>query len=59
MQKYAVSTPVNYGSEAITKWIRVGAGFQNKDRSINVLFDALPLNGKVTIKKASKKENQQ
>lgn len=57
MKKYTVSSPVNFGNEGKTKWVRVGIAFDNKDGSINVIFDALPLNGKVTIKEQSQKEN--
>jgi len=34
----------------ITFWIRVGAAWENRDGSINVQFDVLPLDGKVQLR---------
>ena len=33
-----------------TRWIRVGVAFDNKDGSVNVLLDALPLAGRLQIR---------
>ena len=30
-------------------WMRVGSGFENKDSSINVYLDAMPVRGDVTL----------
>lgn len=32
-------------------WTRVGAAFRNKDGSLSVVLDALPVNGKLQIRK--------
>ena len=32
------------------RWVRVGVAFDNKDGSLNVLLDALPLNGRLHIR---------
>ena len=32
-------------------WVRIGVAFVNQDRSVNVLLDALPVNGKLQIRK--------
>ena len=32
------------------RWVRVGVAFPNRDGSINVLLDALPLSGRLQIR---------
>lgn len=32
------------------RWTRVGIGFVNRDNSINVILDSLPLNGRLHIR---------
>ncbi len=31
-------------------WVRIGAGFPNRDGSLNLYLDALPTNGKIHIR---------
>lgn len=31
-------------------WTRIGIGFVNRDNSINVVLDAIPLNGRLQIR---------
>lgn len=31
-------------------WIRIGAAFENRDGSLNVILDAIPINGKMQIR---------
>jgi hypothetical protein len=33
-----------------SRWVRVGVAFENRDRSLNVLLDALPLSGRLHIR---------
>ena len=33
-----------------SRWVRVGVAFENKDGSLNVLLDALPLSGRLQIR---------
>lgn len=33
-----------------SRWVRVGVAFDNRDGSINVLLDALPLSGRLQIR---------
>ena len=33
-----------------TRWIKIGVAFINKDNSINVVLNALPINGKLNIR---------
>jgi hypothetical protein len=37
-------------------WVRIGTCFQNRDGSFNVYLDALPVNGRLHIREAKKKE---
>jgi hypothetical protein len=32
------------------RWIKIGVAFENKDGSLNVLLDALPVNGHLNIR---------
>ena len=32
------------------RWTKVGIGFLNKDNSINVILDAMPISGKLQIR---------
>ena len=38
-------------SDGISSWNRAGSAFVNKDGSINVYLDALPLDGKLHIRR--------
>lgn len=35
------------------RWTRIGIGFVNRDSSINVVLDAIPLNGRLQIRDRS------
>ena len=37
-------------------WLKIGAGFPNRDGSINVYLDALPKDGKVQLRAPSAKK---
>lgn len=32
------------------RWTRIGIGFLNRDNSINVVLDAIPVNGRIHIR---------
>ncbi|HEB77538.1 MAG TPA: hypothetical protein ENI90_03295 [Methylothermaceae bacterium] len=38
------------------EWIRVGAAFENKDGSINVVLHCNPIDGKLQLRKPQQKE---
>ena len=38
-------------------WTKVGSAFDNKDGSVNVYLDALPVNGKLQIRERKEKED--
>ena len=42
-------TPIER-KDGTTFWMRLGAGFENKDDSINVFLDAFPANNKLQIR---------
>jgi DNA relaxase NicK len=46
---YAIYETRSEGSER-SRWVRVGVAFDNKDGSLNVLLDALPLTGRLQIR---------
>ena len=37
-------------------WVRAGSAFVNKDGSLNVLLDVLPLDGKLHVREAGEKK---
>lgn len=38
-------------------WVRAGSAFVNKDGSLNVLLDVLPLDGKLHVREAGEKRD--
>jgi hypothetical protein len=48
----AVYTVVEKPGSDRSYWTRVGAAWINRDQSINVTLDALPVNGKLQIREA-------
>lgn len=40
-----------------TIWIRAGSAFVNKDGSVNLLLDVLPLDGKLHVREAGDKKD--
>ena len=40
-------------------WKRVGTAFINRDESLNILLDALPLNGKLHVRELKDREEGQ
>jgi hypothetical protein len=46
---YAIYETKTDGRER-SRWVRVGVAFDNKDGSLNVLLDALPLTGRLQIR---------
>lgn len=49
IRKKRVLCPIE-GKDGKTFWLRMGSGFLNKDASINVYLDCLPVNGKLQIR---------
>ncbi len=42
------------------RWTKVGVGFVNRDNSINVILDAIPVNGRLQIRdRQAPKQNMQ
>ena len=39
-------------------WLKVGAAFENKDGSLNVVINALPLDGRLHIREPFKDEKE-
>ena len=52
-----VFTIIDYG-ENRSRWVRIGAAFTNQDGSLNVLLDAVPVNGKLHIRKQDEGESE-
>ena len=45
---YAIYENKNHNGQA--RWVRVGVAFENRDGSVNVLLDAIPLSGRLQIR---------
>lgn len=41
-----------------TFWMRVGSAFENRDGSLNLYLDALPLGGKLQVREARELEDE-
>jgi len=57
MEVYAIYETKDNGRER-SRWVCVGVAFENKDGSVNVLLDALPLTGRLQIRKRDANENR-
>ena len=44
-------------SEAGTVWVRAGSAYANKDGSMNVYLDVLPLDGKLHVREAGERKD--
>ncbi len=40
-------------------WKRVGSAFVNRDESLNIFLDALPINGKLHVRELKEREDGQ
>ncbi|MBI2962675.1 MAG: hypothetical protein HYY35_02880 [Deltaproteobacteria bacterium] len=49
---YAIYESKSEGRDR-SRWVRVGVAFDNRDGSLNVLLDALPLSGRLQIRPRS------
>jgi hypothetical protein len=49
-KKMKVLCPISTKDEKKTVWKNLGIAFENKDGSINVYLDVLPLNGKLQLR---------
>ncbi len=52
----AVYTIVERRDSARKLWVRIGTAYENRDGSLNVRLDALPLNGMVHIRELGQAE---
>lgn len=55
---FAISERPSGSGEAKERWTRIGIGFVNRDNSINVVLDAMPLNGRFQIRDRQPKNQQ-
>ena len=51
-----VFTMVERNGDEKTRWVKIGVGFINKDSSINIYLDALPVNGKMNVRDRAPKQ---
>lgn len=51
---FAIQDVKQEGKDRKSFWTKVGSAFANKDGSINVYLNALPINGKLQIREANK-----
>ncbi len=55
---YVIREYTNREGKADSWWSRVGTAFVNKDGSLNVELDAVPVNGKLHIREEEKKDDR-
>lgn len=39
-------------------WVKIGAAFENSDGSVNLYLDALPVNGKVQLRRPDRRNGE-
>ena len=49
---------ISEGKENTTRWTKIGVAFVNRDDSINVILDALPVSGRLHIRDRAKEEKK-
>jgi len=54
---YTIREPKKDGEKSY--WIKLGVAFKNRDESLNVILDGYPANGKLHIRKQTKKDKQE
>jgi hypothetical protein len=55
-QMFKVMCPIEKKDGTGTYWGRAGVGYRNKDESINLYLDFLPINGKLQLREFSEEE---
>ena len=40
-------------------WVKIGAAFENRDGSLTVFLDALPVNGKLHVRERKPKDSEE
>ncbi len=51
---FAISDREVAGEPGKSRWTRVGVGFVNRDSSINIVLDAIPMNGRLQVRDRQK-----
>jgi len=54
---FVVYTVVETKGDAKDFWQRVGSAWSNKDGSLNIVLNALPVNGKLHVRQPSPKDD--
>src|SRR3989304_6685823 len=53
---FTILPPYKEGGKS--RWVRIGSAWVNRDRSMNIKLDALPLNGELQIRKHVPREER-
>lgn len=56
MERLTVYTIIQSNENGKDFWLRVGTAFINRDGSLNVVLNALPINGRLHIREAAQPE---
>lgn len=52
---WTVIEPAQKDAGKKARWVRIGVAFVNRDESLSVILDALPVNGKMQIREKREK----
>lgn len=55
---FSIAEKESSSGETRHRWTPIGIGFVNRDNSINVILDAIPLNGRLQIRDRKPKNQQ-
>lgn len=53
-----IYTVVKWGDEDRNRWTRIGTGFVNRDGSITIKLDGLPVNGELIVRDFQRREER-
>lgn len=58
IREQKVEKPNNGGSETRNIWVKAGSAFMNRDGSVNVYLDVLPIDGKLHVREPTIEERR-
>ncbi len=53
---YTIRPPSREGGKSF--WVRIGSAWKNRDNSLNIKLDALPINGELQVRKPRPREDR-
>ncbi len=58
LQVFSIKETTQNNGEKKTIWVKAGSAWMNRDGSLNIYLDVLPLDGKLHVREATKDDTQ-